>query len=37
MTLEGWRARDRPTVIVEGLEPIRGPLFGLGDEVRPAG
>jgi RimJ/RimL family protein N-acetyltransferase len=37
MTLEGWRARDRPTVVVEGLEPILGPLFGLWDEVRAAG
>jgi hypothetical protein len=35
MTLEGWRARERPTVTVDGLESSLG-LFGLDAEGKPA-
>jgi len=35
MTLEGWRARERPKVTVEGLESSLG-LFGLDAKGEPA-
>lgn len=34
MTLEGWRARPRPAVVVEGLEGALD-LFGLGSDLQP--
>ena len=34
LTLDGWRSRPRPEVVVDGLEAVL-PLFGLGPNLEP--